>query len=1120
MHFKGWVDEIRVWDGARNQNQIKGAQMQRFTIDDVTASMTNFATAQALVPESNPPTLNYQIYSNLPTVVLYHYTFDNLPDPKHDPIVPQGFELLNGRPNDGSWPGIPWWWQAPDRSRVYSDYTFVQWAENTPSHVPVIPELNFFNNVTNYTFGIEFSSPYWTSNAPPGTFEYRNRTYTSHSTYFTSDTRLTETLRRSAGLLPLWYAKADMDVPMWDDGTPGTSDYDSDGDRMPDWWELQHGLDVYSADLTTRTEYGPYGDPDKDGLSNLAEFLAGTDPFNFDTMDSGFGDYDSRSSAFEPTFGQKFDDGDRISDAWEILYMGKAPGTLNRGLDPVLYDAQLDPDEDGWSNYGEFLASYSSGNQNANPLLSASYPIPALNINARYHGRYGNSMSDVMAARIFTEAVPVGTQVFPYTLQASPVTPQSFSLRFTIGGTLYVITDRADGVLIGGGITAGTLDHDTGVLAITFIGVPQNLEFRYLAASNIRVHLSFYGQPSMDGFPIAQHQMEDPVVVADGMASGHLVEGMNYVFGFLDVNSDGDWDPVNEPAGIADFNMGWGDWNEVEIPLTDDRQVRGYPRVRWDPVVQADEPFVLGYTIEAKQGRNTLFTRFIKQPRNYLHEGDFRLAGLQGVGGAGSPEAYTFMIYKNNSVYGLDFSTPHTLAIAIVTNTVTQVPTFVTGRDATLVYARDELSWTMDENATWYQLEFRADNAASLPDMGSAVLLQTSRISAPFRDRFGNYRANLPFYAGDVRPDGGSWTNGRYWVRISTGMEEGGALQSSWRAFNLALKQPQQNGGKSTISGKLYYFSGHDFFSSMARAGGAVSNNMPVIVQSFLNPGFSGVPDAQVTIAPAAWTNTQYRYEAPFELKGLHSGSHYVRVFADANRNGSLDSWETWGYGRDSQTYYEPVRVSLEGGASRVVDQVVILRDRDTDTDGLPDIWEYHSYGSAADDSFLNAHGSGDAGANDLLLGSRWQYGLDAFTEVTIVDQNGNGIPDEWELYYFARLLTSGEASLDADGDGMSTSAEYRAGTDPTNEGQSLKVNRLAMSGTTPTLTWSGVKNYRVEHADTLGQSWMLDNDLGNYTRVPIGGGAYGWTYTDTHPTVGLSRYYRIVLVADTEPLP
>lgn len=49
---------------------------------------------------------------------------------------------------------------------------------------------------------------------------------------------------------------------------------DADGDGLPDWWEDKYGTDKHKPDAN--------GDPDGDGVFNLAEFTAGTDPTGSD----------------------------------------------------------------------------------------------------------------------------------------------------------------------------------------------------------------------------------------------------------------------------------------------------------------------------------------------------------------------------------------------------------------------------------------------------------------------------------------------------------------------------------------------------------------------------------------------------------------------------------------------------------------------------------------------------------------------------------------------------------------------------------------------------------------------------------------------------------------------
>jgi hypothetical protein len=55
-------------------------------------------------------------------------------------------------------------------------------------------------------------------------------------------------------------------------GLPNWAIGDTDGNGLPDWWELKY--------FSVLTGTDPNADPDHDGVSNLNEYLAGTNPTN------------------------------------------------------------------------------------------------------------------------------------------------------------------------------------------------------------------------------------------------------------------------------------------------------------------------------------------------------------------------------------------------------------------------------------------------------------------------------------------------------------------------------------------------------------------------------------------------------------------------------------------------------------------------------------------------------------------------------------------------------------------------------------------------------------------------------------------------------------------------
>jgi hypothetical protein len=110
---------------------------------------------------------------------------------------------------------------------------------------------------------------------------------------------------------------------------------DTDGDGMPDGWEVAHGLNPLFNDAAR--------DPDGDGLNNLQEYQANSDPHNPDTDSDGLTDgYEVTNRHTNPTKADT--DGDGMPDKWE----------LDHGLNALVNDAALDPDQDGLSNLQEY----------------------------------------------------------------------------------------------------------------------------------------------------------------------------------------------------------------------------------------------------------------------------------------------------------------------------------------------------------------------------------------------------------------------------------------------------------------------------------------------------------------------------------------------------------------------------------------------------------------------------------------------------------------------------------------------------------------------------------------------------------------------------------------------
>jgi len=114
---------------------------------------------------------------------------------------------------------------------------------------------------------------------------------------------------------------------------------DTDGDLMPDWWEIRNGLNPGFNDS--------WGDVDRDGFANIDEYIYNTDSSAKGTHET---DYKDHALTFSPYASDK--DSDGIGDWWERYFWGSIDA-----CDPSANDdgpTATNPLGDNWTNLQEW----------------------------------------------------------------------------------------------------------------------------------------------------------------------------------------------------------------------------------------------------------------------------------------------------------------------------------------------------------------------------------------------------------------------------------------------------------------------------------------------------------------------------------------------------------------------------------------------------------------------------------------------------------------------------------------------------------------------------------------------------------------------------------------------
>ncbi len=670
-------------------------------------------------------------------------------------------------------------------------------------------------------------------------------------------------------------------------------------------------------------------------------------------------------------------------------------------MDPKRDDSYLDNDNDGWSNYAEFIAG-------TDPSRSGSHPSPRVTGRIIYTGQktgqyrvwgyqtnsmdgpeqasqigLDNTVSEVIGyadgtrsynGRLPYAPVRAGTAVrisaIMYWWDGQQITYSYATFTFT-GPETFTYEGRGEGEGV-----AGRMDYNTGEFSLTWANDEVPYEGNEISVS----------YPYLDP--------ENPMFGFSGFKEGPV-----YLAGILDVNGNNRWDE-GEPFGVAHrqpYHLGVSDLRDVRIYLHEN--LPGYHRFKWSlpSVTNISETNSLTHVIlnhTSIAGSPNHFDLYIRAPRDFFHEWDCQRYGYYGMP-AGS---YRWWAGTQSGTFYINWSLPErTYAVA--------------PRGATLYAARNQFEWTMGTNATMYRLQ-----VARKESDGRLTLVEDRDYPAPGRDRDGICRDYPDAYASD-------WGNGTYFWRVAAWNPAGlgpwsGDDLGSVQTFNINLNSSYTR----TIRGNIYYF------------GKTSATN--IMVEAFDNIGFSGVPEARVHVAIPRTSDPNKII--PFTIQGLPEGAYYVRAYIDTAPFGGAPSgvwasWKTQGFVQDNNNMYKPGMLALVT-TMQLNGRKLVLRDHDIDNDMLPDAWEMEYFGN------LNQTGDTDFDGDGETNYQEYRY-AGGVLNPRLLDSDIDGLTDAFEVHYngvfYGYQPRAGGPVLnptvwDSDGDGYSDGAELRRyNTDP-----------------------------------------------------------------------------------------
>lgn len=400
-YFQGWIDEVRIWDGARTGEEINENYRTRFSFEEVSANRDSVYDVWRDGGTRN----NNDGKPTLPPELVMHYNFKSVPGAPEAALVapePSGFSsailgkaqsdytsgqissgyLADGYPNLLELKGMTdgtitnglacgWWASSKVRSQVYTNECYVPWIQNTVQHLPPLDgsALDTFihadyigaqyvpasdHNVERYAFP-NTAMPYTDFSYGLERY-YRLKSYGALADNLNLDAyekqlryMIQSGFIGTSDLVPMGKAYAKSIAKMWDDSPSDLWEYtgaDSDGDGLPDAWEAYAAANYGAgASLAWNATVDYNGRP-----------LSAAQAYKLDLARGWQAD-----GIFHAELASTIDENNNnIPDWWERFF-----GVEN-------CDADGDDDDDGLTNYEEYLVSFGAtpyGLVNGYPML-------------------------------------------------------------------------------------------------------------------------------------------------------------------------------------------------------------------------------------------------------------------------------------------------------------------------------------------------------------------------------------------------------------------------------------------------------------------------------------------------------------------------------------------------------------------------------------------------------------------------------------------------------------------------------------------------------------------------------------------------------------------------------